>query len=362
MTVTEGANFHLTGAVEWGDSGPEISTTVDHDGDPETDPVNATATVVFANNENLWLWSDALGGNVVYLHDDSVAAAARTVTFYAEEIVGPDDALFSSNPGGLTVYCYDGCLKGGLTALDVSSASSSADLFHEYTGTPITYTLTAESGLVLLADDSNGAAVSSAGLNLSGLGHDWGISTGEMLLTPLADPQSPWMVFDEPESYRWETGPNDWNVLVSVTDANGNLISFERPLQFSYTHATSNDANGDASFDGKRFLLNYSGVGDLHGFPWVQDDRGDRWYAAVNLADGVRLSTSSNDFVVKAMESEQTMRAVDMSECVALDVSGIYADPDLALPTVSDIGEVPFTLADRPQVDTPSVVNGELQD
>lgn len=363
VTVNGNGEFVVTGAIEWGDNGPEISTTVDHDSDPQTVAVDVTATIVLSDNDHLWLWSDALGGNVVYVHDGSLAAAARTVTFYAEEILGADDALFTNNPGGITLYCYDGCLKGGLTAADVSAASNSSDLFYQYQGTPITYTLDAQAGRIVLSDDSNGGApVSTVDFDLSDLGFDWGINTGEMVLSPLTDPLSPWMVFDEPVSYRWETGPNDWNVLVSVTDTSGNLISFERPLQFSYTHTAANDANGDSSYDGKRFLLNYSGVGDLHGFPWIREGDSDRWHAAVNLADGVRLSSSSNNFVVKAMESEQSMREVAMSECSALDVNGLYSDQNLTLPTISDIADVTFTSADRPEVvDPPAVVDGELR-
>jgi hypothetical protein len=164
-----------------------------------------------------------------------------------------------------------------------------------------------------------------------------------------------------PVSYRWETGQNEWNQMVTVSDAQGNIASFDRPLQFNYTHSTANDANGSSSHDGKKFLLQYGGEGELWGFPWEEDQDTRRWHSAVTLADGVQLSDASNDFVVKGIEKEQTMKD-DSGGCGALNIASLFNDPALVLPTVADIGGVSFSLSDKPEVsDPPAVIEGELQ-
>ena len=55
---------------------------------------------------------------------------AEKSTFYLQEFVQPDDAILA-NSSVLTLYCYDRCLKGGLTQTDVDAASSDADLYYE---------------------------------------------------------------------------------------------------------------------------------------------------------------------------------------------------------------------------------------
>jgi hypothetical protein len=145
-----------------------------------------------------------------------------------------------------------------------------------------------------------------------------------------------------------------------VTDAQGNYTTFDPPLSFTYTHSTANDANGDSSHNNKKFLLNYGGPGELWGFPWEEDADNQRWYSAVTLADGVELD--NGNYVVKAIEKEQTMQVQDLSVCSALNIDVILTDPALALPTANDIGDVSHTLAGKPVVTAaPAVVEGELQ-
>jgi hypothetical protein len=222
--------------------------------------------------------------------------------------------------------------------------------------------LSAVDGKVVLTDDSNDSVVSATTLDMADLGNDWGINTGEMLTEPLADPSQPWLAFDSAVTYRWESGSNPWNVVITATDSDGVPVDFDRPLSFQYVHSTENDANSRADYDGKRFMLDYGGAGNLHGFPWVEDGNTMRWYPAVTLADGVILSNGDNEFVVKAVEKEQSMREIDVAGCVGLDASAALTDASLALPDIDDIGTVSFTLADRPTVaGPPAVIDGEVQ-
>ena len=345
VTVNNGNAVVITHSFQWGENGPETTDVADDDITPGVD------------GDNLWLWSDALGGNIVYVHDSAVAANDREVTFYGESFVNPDDDAF--NGGNVTLYCYDRCLQGGLAQNDVDTAAggNGADDLYYASGAERTYTVEVSNGKLLLRDDTNGEIVSADGLDMQALGHVWGINTGEMSATALVGDW--WDIYNQDVSYRWETGNEDWNHMVTAMDANENFASFDRPLSISYTHSTANDRNNGAGFDGKKFLVQYGGAGELWGFPWVED--GNRWYSAVTLNDGVTLSDGNNDFLVKAIEMEQSM-LVDADGCGDLDIAGLFSDTGLVLPTADDMGTVNFGLSDKPTVtDAPAVIEGEVQ-
>jgi len=341
--------FEITGSVEWGDNGPDVT--------PLDAPVDITPAF---DGGNLWLWSDSLGGNIVYVYDSAVAPANQVVTFYAEETVSPDDQALFSASSTTTLYCYDRCLKGGLTQADVDAATQEWDLYYPNDGTPHAYTMTVADGKMSLSD-ANGA-VSMVGLDLSSLGIDWGIQTGEMV-TDTSGITNPWEIYNQPVSYRWESGSENWNRLITVTDANGDLATFDRPMQFTYTLETVDEANGDpANNAGKVFLLHYEGAGNLNGFPWTEDPATHRWYSAVTLNDGVQLTDGTDDFVIKGLGMEQSMRGVALGECSALNVDNLFSDPAVALLDAADIGTVAHTWADKPVVtDAPAVIEGEVQ-
>ena len=362
VVVSNDNNFSITEHVSWGDAGPERSTTFDNDNNPETPEVDVTAILNLLDHETISFWSDALNTNVVYTQDNSVAPGARTVTYYGDEYIYPGDANLFANSNDVTLYCYERCLIGGLTQADVDAASDDDDLLYAYAGTPFQYMLSSTNGKLVLTDVSNNMEVSAADLDMSALGFGGGISTGEMVTSPLVNAAEPWLVYEQPETYRFETGANEWNRLVTVTDANDQVETFSPPLHFPYTHSTENDANNDPTYDGKKFVLEYNGPGNLWGFPWVSDDDGRRWHRAITLADGTELSDGNNTFVVKAVESEQSMQAVNSTECDSLDAASVLSDPNLTLPTSADLNAISNTVADKPVVtDAPAVIEGELQ-
>ncbi|MCU7916330.1 MAG: hypothetical protein KZQ65_10670 [Candidatus Thiodiazotropha sp. (ex Gloverina cf. vestifex)] len=99
-----------------------------------------------------WLWGDSLGGSVVF----KPATAADPVVMFKEEVVSPDE---SNLPGQL--YCYERCLKGGLTS---GSVSQESDLFHIlWNGDGVTqehvYTLAVVNGQFALTDESSNLVV-----------------------------------------------------------------------------------------------------------------------------------------------------------------------------------------------------------
>ncbi|MDH5516929.1 MAG: hypothetical protein OEY36_03790 [Gammaproteobacteria bacterium] len=362
VTVDTNNNFQITSTISWGEgSGPVISSTIDHDSNPATAEVTVAASISLTDYQSVWLWSDALGGNVVYTHDSAIAAVNRNVTYYAEDFISPDDSLIASS--GLTLYCYDRCLKGGLTQANVDAASSSNDLYYQYnyaSPSPFVYTLSSNGSKLILTDNANSSEVSAVGLDMSALGHQWGINTGEMVTTPITA-ANPWEVYNSAVSFRWESGENNWNRLVTVSNSAGTLAVFDRPLHLSYVHSTANDANANSHHDGDTFLLQYQGAGNLHGFPWIENIETGRWYSAVTLIGGTQLSDANNSFVVKPIEQEQSMRE-DNAGCGTLAVDTLFNDSNLALPVVSDIGTISFNLTDKPLVtDAPAVIEGVLQ-
>ncbi|MBI3897765.1 MAG: hypothetical protein HY308_05630 [Gammaproteobacteria bacterium] len=352
-----GANkFVATGSVTFGDTGPsseDLGTPVD---------------VTPASHMMIGLWSDALGGSVNYLGGDS------TVTFYAQEFVSPSDSIFGSDSSTqVTLYCYQRCLKGGLTT--IAGLTSENDLYYADITNPgdsYAYKAYVSSGK-LLVKDHLGNVVDFSALDISSLGHSWGINTNEMVTTAVSNP---WEVYGASSSYHWETGSNNWNQMVTVQKvSDGTFATFDKPLHFTYTFATGDNRNpSDATavaYEGKKFLLQYEGEGQLFGFPWIQDsNNANRWHTAITLKDGVIINDGTRDYIVKAIEMEQSMllsntsNSADVSACsnAGLAAGDLFTDSTLTLPTSADIGTVSHTLAQKPDVtDAPAVIGGVLQ-
>ncbi len=348
--------FEITGAVAWGENGPQVTDLAT--------PIDITPT---QDGDQINFRSDALGGDVVYVHDSTVAASSRQVTYFVREDVLPDDATLFASGSSVSLTCYDRCIKGGLTQTDVDAMSSEQDLFYTTmdwtTGqvTPHTYTLTSSGGTLTLSD-SNGV-VSLDGLDLSSLGIDWGMETGDMVVDA-STVTDPWMIYTLPEIYRWSTGSGDWDHLVTVVDDTGAPVTFDQPLHFNYTLEAADEENGDPNgLAGSVYLLDYAGPNDFGGFPWIEDPVTHRWYSQVTLKSGVLLTDiDGNQYVVKQLEGEQAMKEDSSGGCSSLNVDSLFTDPALTLPTVDDIGTISFTWADKPEVtDPPAVIEGEVQ-
>ncbi len=357
VTVDANNDLVVTAGLTWGQNGPQ---------ETPVGPVTVTPT---NNGDTVFMWSDALGGQVTYVHDTAVLAANRTLTYYAMSSLSPASSEVSG--GTLTLYCYDRCLQGGVT-----SVMSEADVYYPTDGTVHQYQLAAVNGKLVLTDLGNSQPVDFSGVDLSGIGYSWGVNSGPMVADNTGI-TNPWDVYDPtlaPTTYTWESGPNSWNRLVTVTnDATGAVESFDQPLKFSYTLDANDEINGDPSgLAGTTMLLEYGGNGDLWGFPWTSDPNTGRWYSSINLKDGVVLADANgNQFVVKAREREQSFKAEagwsEGQQCGSgaggngLDVDTLFGS--LSLPPVSNVGQVQFTWADRPTPanPAPAVIEGEVQ-
>jgi hypothetical protein len=335
----------VTDSITWGDnSGPTLSDIDDVDITPVDDW------------EQRWLWGDSLGGSVVFKPADSEDA----VVMFKEEVVSPDEDNLPSQ-----LYCYERCLKGGLT--EDSVLGSESDLYHIlWNGDSNTqdhvYTLSVVNGQFVLTDENSQQVVIDFAIPQSvGDWYEWGVNTGEMAAAAVTDW---WNVFEADVTYRWETGQNSWNRAVAViNNGTDQPQSFDKPMHFKYLYALGDDPNGDSHAAGTPFMLEYGGQGELWGFPWIKQDadcdesaEDCRWVSTLTLNNGVELS-NDQDYLVLPMESEQTMSEVALSECTGLDVSGV----SLSLPD-SLAGSVNFSWSDKPQVtDAPAVIEGEVQ-
>jgi hypothetical protein len=346
--VDNGGSYSLmvTHALSWGDHGGHTLTDI---ADVDISPVNEW--------DQRWLWADGMGGNVVF----KPAGSTDAVVMFREEQVSPNESGLPTQ-----FYCYERCLKGGLSEGDVSSES---DLFHIlWNGGSTTqehvYSLSVVDGQFVLTDNLGYPVVIDFAIPPSaGDWYQWGVNTGEMATAAVSDW---WSVFDADITYRWETGPNSWNRTVAVINtSDSQLLSFDKPMQFKYSYALGDDPNGDNHAAGTPFMLEYGGHGDLWGFPWMKQDaecdessEHCRWISSLTLKNGVELN-SGQAYLVLPMESEQTMQDVAMSNCsdAGLDVSGV----SLSLPDAV-AGGVNFSWSDRPEVtDAPAVIEGEVQ-
>jgi len=335
----DGAAFQVTGEITgWDETGPVVAA------------VSPAVDVTPPDGAFLGLWSDSLGGSVNFVGGDAF------VTFYGEEFVGGDDAVFDG--GDLTLHCFERCLKAPVAQADVDAGwdgiyrPDATDLstgVTTYTISPDDMTLTLGTDPVSLVD----------GVDVSGTEHEWGMNTGEMVTTAVKDTMTTmWDVYNPnlvTVSYRWETGTNDWNQYVAVKTSGGDFASFDKPIQFAYEHSTAGDANDDATYDGETFRLEYGGGGDLWGIPWAVEGDTGRWEPAFAIADGTRMGPTGTEFVIRAREKEQSMSEVAASNCSGLAFGGLPFDWPTEADGTPDIGT-------RPTVtDPPAVIGGELQ-
>jgi len=184
--------------------------------------------------------------------------------------------------------------------------------------------------------------------------YTWGMRSGP-LCASTNGLVNPWDVWNVSEFYVWETGANDWNQFTRVVDAQGHFVQFDAPITFTYVLASGDDRNGNDSLAGQTYYLSYGGAGQLWGLPQQgvdldADGDPDRWYPVVNLADGIVLGPTGTEYVIKALEIEQTL-APDAAYAGPLDLANAntLVVPGVSLYTQPAIGPAPV-INDPPRV------------
>jgi hypothetical protein len=344
---------------------------------------NETLSLADLSYDTLFLWSQALGGNVrVKLTCTETppqegewqpsfscsASDASTVVLYEESVIFPSDPVPS------TLACMMQCPNG---ANDSSPNLYQDDSGIQYQEVPpasasyLSYTFDSETMLLM-----NGATPIVQ--TVQNEVHPWGLHSGPLFEpTPgnLADlacnwneagtSTCGWQAWDAlDEYYTWESGPNDWNTLTAVRNGEGQLERFEPPLSVQYTHQQTDPEAPDYKYNGTTFYLEYSGFGNLHGIPGSCVERGTgtptscgpntRWIPEFTIPDGAEISGGEDEYLCKALEKEQRMRHVDLSTCSDLHLV-TYELPRINEWRSPDIGK-------EPKVDgAPAVVGGVIQ-
>lgn len=341
--------FYKVGGSSNGDNGPTITM------------LSTPVAVALNSTETLYVNSEQLGGPVKYTNGDNFVTFAKQEFINGSE-TGEGELLAN---GMVTLYCVDRCPVGTLGASQLSNWNTaySDPVVSVDDATSFTFSVDGVNSLTLVRESNSepiryAADLTAEGLQESGSPYSWGLRSGSLVtadvLETLASPRDVYNPSKVTVFYEWETGLNSFNQMVSLKDSEGKIQTFDKPLQFTYTHSDAKDRSDDAgAFDGKLVLLNYSGNGQLGGIPGIQASDG-RYTASFTIADGT-LMGPDNQYVIKAQEIEGTMRPTD-GQCSNLALAAPLAPvPTTATDNANDIGEMPEVTG------APKVIAGEVQ-
>jgi len=305
----------------------------------------------------LGLYSPTLGGPCAYQHGDS------SLTYFATSIVdGASNLWANAVSGAVPLYGYLQCLASDLTGADAEAG----DVYladETNLGSPYLFEFH-EDDLTLYQDTDGMGTLTRVGLaddEVPQFGpFEWGMRSGPLVLDTNGL-NSVWDLWNQDEFFVYETGANPWNFLTTALDSQGDPVSFDPPVQFTYVHSTANDKNGSSDFDGFTCFFSYGGPGELHGVPYDgvdfdNDGNPDRYYPQFSIADGVLCGPTGAEYVLRAVESELTLGA-SSGGCVGLDTanaSGLTL-PDGSSYDTPDIGAKPVVN------DPPAVIQGVVQ-
>ncbi len=254
--------FIKVGKLSWTDNGPSVTQ------------LETPIVISLSDYDSLYMYSEQLGGEVKYLNGED------SITYYVQTFIDGSqngDAALPNN-GTITLTCYDNCPIGTIDDQHIAQYWGENSPFETVHGTAYQFTFSIDGvNALTLVSVTSGEAVhfdsSVTSSSLESTPHHWGLRTGPMVLSSQSI-SNPWEIYDPnvvQEFYVWETGVNEWNRLTTVRNESGDIVSFDRPIQFSYVHTTNNDRNGDAGdYTNQTFMLNYGGNGDLWGIPSTQ--------------------------------------------------------------------------------------------
>ncbi len=320
-------------------------------------------------------WSEALGGNgFINLADPDTGdfmplSDGTDIIFYIEETV------FSPESVPKTLACFEDCpdpdkLDSGNPFFRKSVGEGKGH--YEEQEVPvskakyISYTFN-KNKMVLQKDGRD--------ITLSGTNREY---EDEIMSGPLFEPNEnnlaklecdwdpgitcAWKTWEVLDSfYIWEVGSNEWNSFTVPQDQNQNFLTFDPPINIKYVHTWEDNSTST-------FYPEYTGFGELWGIPGgcVDRDAGEetpceegektRWVPELSIPDGttvVDISDNKTMYLVKALEKEQRMKSLDLSECSSLTTSS-FDLPSLDEWEDPDIGDEPKV------IQAPAVVGGVI--
>jgi hypothetical protein len=344
----DGTNFNKVRKVTWGNNG---SQSVDASG---------VVTADQWGGFNFWVESLQAG---FYIRSGE-QSDSLTVKYHSQEVVSGT----SSAPSEALV-CFDNCIKMNLVAADFSSGSpymlnpkewNANNTTADNASTPLmTYAYNSDNYNIY----SGGVAFSLPSISQESAGnHQW-ISTGSLIPQSVYDALStsqksknPWELSQGISVYyRWESGINQWNKFQVLKDPANNVVSFDKPLQFLYTHAAANDDGSGSKFYGQKFMLQYGGFGELWGIPWDQNNSG-HGMPQFSIKAGSKVTDSVNaSYLVKPLEMAQFLKEKSAGDCSGLSTAAMPELPPIAFDKL-DLGDAP----DASPLPV-AIIKGELQ-
>ena len=279
-------------------------------------------------------WCDALSA---YLRLGSLYGGgstpnnSSTVFFQSEQTVSAADA------SDLTLYTWTYTLGMPIsqTVIDNSAAAEAAYWQH-----PSEKTFVFDAMDMMLYDSTGTYSAVLSGDVPQGSNLENGYHIGP-LTTDHYTVDNWWQANEADEFYTWNTGADQWNHYVTVMDEDGALADFLPPISFMYTHTTANDANGDSTYNGKKFRLQYDGY-SLN-LPYNYDETTNEWVPLINIADGTPMGPTGSEYVIKAVETSLIMSEVADTSGIAFNNEVEVGAPTLIYDAseTAQIGEIP---------------------
>lgn len=303
----------------------------------------------------LGMWSQSLGP-VSYID------GAAGIDYFQRDVLLGNDAIFAN--GAVEFFAT---IQGLRSAIDLTQANN-GDIYLPTVAPGSAHRYVLDPANMTLMHDVNGdgSVMTPAGLAAnvepnSGP-NQWGMQSGRMVGTAaIGGMTNADDIWQESTFYVYETGHNDWNQLVALVDGQSNYLSFDRPLEFLYTHATANDINGDATFDGYQSLMTYNGPGRMWGIPGEETDADgdgtiDQWFPSYSIADGTTMGPTGGEYILRAIGVDQTL-TVDPGAGGTLTLTDADAltIPSISLYVTPQIGTQPDV------TDPPAVIDGVIQ-
>ncbi len=304
---------------------------------------------------------------------------ASQVIYYDQNLVYPGDTTVPT-----TLVGYQQTPIATASGVDPSNPFGNSNIMTAQTNTPTVYTF--DTTRLMLDYNGYDVVMTANGTNattqngiMSGPLFDPNavdISTGEtystLLLCPWSTAQNPqvcgWQAQGVlPVYYTWETGPNNFNQFVTVSDPTGSMIKFDPPLNVNYTS------------NGTTYVLEYDGAGQLNGIPSECIDLNTGQEADCSLSNNsisivwvpqftipesdngimTTLTNGNTEYYVRPLQVEQLMISVPSTNCASLATTDFspYTLPDISI----WVDPVAYNGAEPTVTSAPAVIGGVVQ-
>jgi hypothetical protein len=338
----------------------------------------------FASHGGVSAWSQSLGGELfidLTGLTDPVQSDKVTVAYRSQDLVYPADLP-------ATLYCVNDCpsaasLQGYFAGNSGADSPYAGATFNNWNPTPAAsvVTYTSDTATVTLKDASGAPVVYTASMSARPQFQS-GVRSGRLFTSLAASECSSgsqtycdWKVNALDVFYVWETGPNNWNQFAAVKAADGNFVTFDPPLQVSYT-VPGGAAYGE--YAGKTLVLQYGGFGDLGGIPGhcvsnltnanvSCDTQNARYVPAFAIpydATAGVVTAGSTTYLVKWLEREIRFASKDISVCTGANLSlpsGVQLPSAAGLKDPSDPNSDVYVGLEPTVTDAVRVVQGEVK-